>query len=126
MGEQTSITNYNEWLEKERAKLAKRLEDAMYNLSHMTIELRKEGSNEIIRKTEIDLISGDITVWLSGNPTEEQINQANEKAIQMAREELDKRCERLQTVIQTCITAIAPGGSLAKAIEALTKQQTKT
>lgn len=67
------------------------LDDAIYNLTHMTIELRIEGTDEITRKTEMDLISGDITVWLTGNQTEEQINQINEKAIQIAREELRQK-----------------------------------
>ncbi len=91
----------------------------------MTIELRIEGTDEITRKTEMDLISGDITVWLTGNQTEEQINQINEKAIQIAREELDKRCERLQTVLQTCINAIAPGGPFANLIESLNQPTSK-
>ncbi len=48
------------------------------------------------------------------NLTEEQINQINEKAVEMAREELEKRMEKLTQIIEALIKVLGgmvPSGS---------------
>ncbi len=104
-------------------ELQKTLKSAMHDLTHTTIEIRIAGQPDPIRSTEIDLISGDIVITLPKDSklSEEQINQINEKAIQTAREELEKRMEKLRQIIDALIKVlqgmVAPGTAVAQGLE---------
>lgn len=95
-------------------KLKTDLESVVHDLTHLEIELKIEGEAEPLRKTEFNLITGDITVTLPRGTdlAKLDIEKINTEAITMAREELEKRIEKLVEVIEILISAITPGGSL--------------
>ena len=100
-------------------KLKTDLESVVHDLTHIKIELKVEGEAEHIRKTEFNLITGDITVILPKGTDIEKIDieEINTQAITMAREELEKRIEKLVKVIEILINAITPGGSLKSILD---------
>ena len=135
MGEEVNRTNTEEAtkpfldLEKLSAqwqsdlkKLQEDLQSVMHDLTHTTIEIKVEGQKTPIRTTEIDLVSGDIVITLpkESQLTEEQINEINEKAIQMARDELEKRMEKLRQIIEALIKVLqgmVPGGAIKQGLD---------
>lgn len=100
-------------------KLKSDLESVVYDLTHLEVELKIEGGDEPIRKTELNLITGDITVTF---PTGTDINNVdiekiNSATIKMAREELQERTDKLLEVIQILINAISPNGPLKSILD---------
>ena len=100
-------------------KLKTDLESVVHDLTHLEIEIKIEGEAEPLRKTEFNLITGDITVILPKGTDLEKIDieKINTEAIIMAREELEKRVEKLVNIIEILINAITPGGSLKSILD---------
>lgn len=109
-----------EW-QDDLKKLEAQLKNAIHDLTHLTVEVKIDGKNETIRKTELDLISGDIIVTLPKTTefTETEINQINEKAIALGREELKQRTEKLKEIIETLINCfnISPTGPVSDGLK---------
>ena len=100
-------------------KLKTDLESVVHDLTHLEIELKIEGEAEPHRKTEYNLITGDITVTLPKGTDLEKIDieKINTEAVTMAREELEKRVEKLIKIIEILINTITPGGSLKSILD---------
>ena len=83
-------------------KLKTDLESVVYNLTHIKIKLQIEDEDQPIRKTELNLITGDITVTLPAGIDIEgmDIEKINIAAIKMAREELKERISKLLELIE--------------------------
>ncbi len=115
----------NKQWQKDLEALQNNLKTTIHDLTHTTVEIKKEGQEDPIRKTEIDLISGDIVITLSkdSNLSEDQLNQINEKALQIAREELDKKMARLNEIVGKLIQVlggmVAPGSAIAQGLKIL-------
>jgi hypothetical protein len=119
------LDDLNTQWQKDLEELQKNLKTTNHDLTHTTVEIKKEGQEDPVRKTEIDLISGGIVITLAkdSNLSEEEINQINEKAIQMAREELQKKMEQLSLIIQKLIEVlggmVTPGSAVAQGLKIL-------
>jgi len=95
------------------------LESVIYNLTHLKIELKIEGMDTPIRKTELNLITGDLSVTLpKGTKIDEiKVEEINSEAIEMAREDLKERIIHLRELIELLINAISPTGPLKSVLD---------
>ena len=102
-------------------KLTIDLESVVYDLTHLEVEIRIEGETDPIRRTEINLITGDISVTLpKGKILDDvDIEKINIEAIKLAREELSDRIDKLVNVIEILVKTLVPGGSLISIIEVI-------
>lgn len=102
-------------------KLKTDLDSVVHDLTHLEIELKIEGEAEPLRKTEYNLITGDIIVTLPKGTDLESIDveKINAQAVTMAREELEKRIEKLVNLIEILINAISPSGSLKSILDSI-------
>lgn len=112
---QTVSTRWTSDLEK----LKSDLESVVYDLTHLEVELRIEGQDKPIRKTELNLITGDIAVTFpkGADISEDDIEKIHSAAMKMAREELKERIDSLLKLIDMLINAISPGGPLKSILE---------
>ncbi len=93
-------------------------ETVVHDLTHLEIEIKIEGEPEPIRKTEINLITGDIMVTLpKGTSADTDIEKINTEAVKIAREELSERVDKLIKVVDILIKTLTPGGSLISIID---------
>jgi len=102
-------------------KLKSDLESVVYNLTHLEVKLKIEGEDEPIRKTELNLITGDITVTFPAGTDIKgiDIEKINIATIKMAREELKERIGKLLELIEILINAISPVGTLKSVLDVI-------
>jgi len=95
------------------------LESVIHNWTHLKIELKIEGMDTPIRKTELNWITGSISVTLpKGTKIDKiEIEKINSEAIKIAREELKERITHLRELIELLINAISPGGTLKSTLD---------
>jgi len=95
------------------------LESVIHNWTHLKIELKIEGMDTPIRKTELNWITGGISVTLpKGTKIDKiEIEKINSEAIKIAREELKERITHLRELIELLINAISPGGTLRSTLD---------
>jgi hypothetical protein len=117
----TQIVTFNELFPDYQALVEKwnvdflemksKIENAIQDLTHLTVEIKvEEGLGS--RKTEIDLVSGDVTITLPKIPSEEDLAKIQAEALKMAQENLDKRIDLMVRIIKVVCEAISPTGPL--------------
>ena len=91
-------------------KMRTDIENTIHNLTTLTIEIKVDNKVSS-QKTEIDLISGDVTITVSKEPTKDDLTKLQADALDLALKNLDKRIDALIKIVEVVCKAISPTGS---------------
>jgi len=94
-------------------QMKKDVENVVHNLTTLSVEIKVD-SSITSRKTEIDLISGDVTVIVPKDLDKDELSKVQAEALDLALKNLDKRIEALIKIVDVVCKAISPTGSLSE------------
>ncbi len=107
---QALVTKWND----DFVKMRKDIENVVRNLTTLSIEVKVDSSVSS-RKTEIDLISGDVTITIPKEPeNKEEMAKIQADALDLALKTLDKRIDALIKIVDVVCKALSPTGSLSE------------
>jgi hypothetical protein len=110
----------NKW-NLDLAKIKTDIENAVNDLTKLSVEIVINEKANFQKKIDMDLISGDVTVTLSKMPQKEEMEKIQTEALKLAQDNLDKRVDFLLKVINVLCCAISPTGPLTTVIKTLTE-----
>ncbi len=95
-------------------KMRKDIENVVHNLTTLSVEVKVD-SSVTSRRTEIDLISGDITITIPKEPADkDELAKIQAEALDLALTNLEKRMDALIKIVDVVCKALSPTGSLSE------------